>query len=223
MTDPQPLSFSLPDARRRLMRPVDSGQGDELDPEMEDIRRKGMEAIMEARWSRTAWSKFAGATWAWLDREYPAASEKLRRWMTMAKPTNLVILGSVGTGKTSAAALALRPSFDACLEVVFARTGQMLDQIKEGFGQPGGVRLSDFSEADRLLLDDVGQENKTPWTREQLGSLISDRYNDERPTVVTTNFNEKDLEAHLGVHAADRLLGDGAVVVVMRGQSRRRS
>ena len=223
MTDPQPLAFSLPDARRRLMRPVESGQGDELDPGLEEVRRKGMEQIMEAKWSRTAWSKFSGATWEWVDREHPMAAEQLRAWVAMSKPTNLVILGPVGIGKTSAAALALRPSFDACLEVVFARTGQMLDQIKEGFGQPDGVRLSDFSEADRLLLDDVGQENKTPWTREQLGSLISDRYNDERPTVVTSNFKERDLEEHLGAHAADRLLGDGAVIVVMRGQSRRRS
>lgn len=216
MTDPLPLSLSLPDARRRLMRAANTGTGDELDPELEEVRRRGMAAIMNARWSSTVPSRYAGATW---DQVEPKARPKLEAWAAMSKPTNLVVLGPPGTGKSSAAALALRAAFDACLEVRFAAARTLLnDLMPDG---PEGA-LADYCEVDRLLIDDVGKEKPTPWTAEQLDYVISARYDSERPLVVTSNFNDKDLEAHLGAHAASRLLGDGATVVVMRGNDRRR-
>lgn len=218
MSDPRPLSFSLPDARRRLIRAANTGTGDELDPELEEVRRRGMDEIMAARWS-TVMLRYAGAIW---EQVQPGAVEKLRAWMAMSKPANLVVLGPPGTGKSSAAALALRQAFDSCLEVRFVAARSLLNDLMPDCPDRFGA-LADYCEVDRLLIDDVGKEKPTPWTVEQLDHIISDRYNTERPVVVTSNFNEKDLEAHLGAHAADRLLGDGAVIVVMRGQSRRRS
>lgn len=216
MTDPRPLSFSLPDARRRLLRAADTGTGDELDPDLEAIRARGMAEIMENRWRSTVTPRFAGATWDLIEDQRAAA--QLRDWSRMSRPTNLVVLGPVGTGKTSAAAVALRSAFDACLEVQFTPCGEMLAALRPD----GGGCMADLLEADRLFIDDVGQETKTAWTREQLGIIVTARYNEERPTVVTSNFNAKDLEAHLEKHTASRLMGDGAVIVVLRGTDRRR-
>lgn len=215
MSEPRPLSISLPDARRRLMRAVDS-IGDELDPDLMEVRARGMAEIMEARWHATMTQRFAGATWEGISD--PVAAEKLRVWSELTRQPNLVVLGPVGTGKTSAAVVALRRAFDACLEVRFAPAGVLLNSLPP----KGEACLDDYCQADRLLIDDVGQETKTPWTTEQLGLIITERYNEMRPTVVTSNFKAKDLEAHLGVHTASRLMGDGAEVIVMRGPDRRR-
>lgn len=217
MTEPAPLSFSLPDARRRLMRAANTGTGDELDPALEEIRRRGMAEILEARWSSTVPSRFAGATWEQITD--PDARAKLQAWSAMSKPTNLTILGPVGVGKTSAATVALRAAHEGCLEVHMAHVKTMLDSLKPG--GPEGA-LDDLCSVDRLLVDDIGKEVRSAWTAEQLDFIISARYDEERPVVVTSNFNANDLEAHIGAHVADRLLGDGAVIVVMRGQSRRR-
>lgn len=216
MTEPIRLSVSLPDARRRLLRAADSGTGDELDPELDDIRARGMAEIMDARWRSTVTPRFADATWEEIGD--PRAAEQLRAWSTAPRQPNLLVLGPVGTGKTSAAAVALRASFDACLEVHFAEVGMMLQSLRPD----GGGCLADLLEADRLFIDDVGQETKTAWTREQLGIIITARYNERWPTVVTSNFNAKDLKTHLEPHTASRLMGDGATLVVMRGDDRRK-
>lgn len=216
MTEPARLSISLPDARRRLMRAANAGTGDELDPGLEDIRARGMAEILDNRWRSTVTPRFADATWEAITD--PRSVEQLRAWSAMSQPVNLVVLGPVGTGKTSAAAVALRTHFNSCLEVHFAPCGEMLATLRPD----GGGCVNDLIEADRLFIDDVGQETKTAWTREQLGIIITARYNEQRPTVVTSNFNAKDLEAHLEKHTASRLLGDGATVVVMRGDDRRR-
>lgn len=216
MSEPARISLSLPDARRRLMRAANTGTGDELDPELAEVRRSGMAEILAGAWSRTVPSRCAGATW---DRVHDAAREKLQAWSAMSKPVNLTVLGPVGTGKTSAAAVALRTAHDASLEVKFALVTDLLNQL-----HPGGPEgyLDDLCCADRLLIDDIGKEVKSPWTAAQIDHIISVRYNEERPLVVTSNFSQKDLSDHLGPHAASRLFGDGAVVVVMRGDDRRK-
>ena len=41
--------------------------------------------------------------------------------------------------------------------------------------------------ASLLVLDDLGTENATPWATEKLFQIINYRYNQRRPTIITTN------------------------------------
>ncbi len=42
--------------------------------------------------------------------------------------------------------------------------------------------------ADLLVLDDLGAERATEWVEEMLHLLVNSRYNERRPTIVTTNY-----------------------------------
>lgn len=46
-----------------------------------------------------------------------------------------------------------------------------------------------------LVLDDLGSEQITEWTHSCLGSIISNRYDDEKPTIITSNLDIEEIRA----------------------------
>ena len=52
--------------------------------------------------------------------------------------------------------------------------------------------------ADLLLLDDIGAENITSWSRDEiLGPILQYRMDNNLPTFFTSNLNINELEIHL--------------------------
>lgn len=48
------------------------------------------------------------------------------------------------------------------------------------------------------MLDDIGAEAMTAWTRDEvLGAILQFRMQEELPTFFSSNYNMKQLEAHL--------------------------
>ncbi len=59
---------------------------------------------------------------------------------------------------------------------------------------------------DVLLLDDLGKESPTSWSREVLFKVLNERYLADRRTLVTSNLDPGGLTAHLQDSAVwDRL------------------
>ena len=67
----------------------------------------------------------------------------------------------------------------------------LLDQLRATFDPENGVayddRFQQIRNANLLVLDDLGTENTTPWASEKLFQLINHRYNEQLPTVITSN------------------------------------
>ena len=67
------------------------------------------------------------------------------------------------------------------------------------------VKPKDFEEkfefakkADLLLLDDIGAENISSWSRDEiLGPIIQYRMDEKLPTFFTSNLSIEELEVHL--------------------------
>ncbi len=46
-------------------------------------------------------------------------------------------------------------------------------------------------EAEPLVLDDLGGENPTLWVFDTLFYILNYRYNEKKPTIITTNFSDR--------------------------------
>ena len=67
----------------------------------------------------------------------------------------------------------------------------LLDQLRATFDPETGVaydeRFQQIRNANLLVLDDLGTENSTAWASEKLFQIINHRYNEQLPTVITSN------------------------------------
>jgi DNA replication protein DnaC len=105
----------------------------------------------------------------------------------------LVLHGAVGVGKTHLAAAVANAYGNRNVQaaVYFRVVPDLLDQLRATFDPETGVaydeRFQQIRNANLLVLDDLGTENTTPWASEKLFQLINHRYNEQLPTVITTN------------------------------------
>ena len=82
---------------------------------------------------------------------------------------------------------------------------RMRRQYSEGRGADGIVDRLIL--ADALILDDLGTEKVTDWSREQLFLIINGRYEDCRPTVITSNYAPGDVGARFAGRGEDDVPG----------------
>lgn len=111
----------------------------------------------------------------------------------------LFLHGNCGSGKTHlAAAIANYAMERQKLSVLFAVVPDLLDHLRATFDPGNGVAYDDRFNAIRnaqlLVLDDLGTENTTPWAREKLYQIFNHRYNEQLPTVITSNHDFKRIE-----------------------------
>jgi hypothetical protein len=123
------------------------------------------------------------------------------------EPWSVTLHGQPGVGKSQLAVELLYrwQCEDAALtEPFWIRAGALVRAIVRGEGEAERARGCQL-----LLLDDLGQGmgNRTAWI--VTGEVLAERYDRERPTLVTTNLRHTALErAHPAT--ADRLL-DGLI------------
>lgn len=120
--------------------------------------------------------------------------------ITLNKP--IYIYGKVGTGKTLAMAMLGRKFQDSKKTVQFYTVSGLLTKMKEGLTAGTLANETDDSvsqihkrckKVDLLILDDLGTEQPTAWSIEQIFLIINERYNDEKPTAITSNLNLDEL------------------------------
>ncbi len=123
---------------------------------------------------------------------------------------NLLLLGSVGSGKTHLAAAIANERLAMGKPAVFVVVPELLNYLRQSFQKDADstydVRSAELMECGLLILDDLGAEKATPWVAEQLYLLFNHRYNAALPTVVTSNCSPARLEAALDERVISRLL-----------------
>lgn len=114
-----------------------------------------------------------------------------------------------GTGKTHIACAMLIGQIAKARPARFLYAKHFLSGIQSLFGAaPGSVEayIAAVSNTPLLLLDDLGAERPTDWAREQMRTLIDDRYRRKLVTLVTSNYGTLDKIADVfGGAVADRL------------------
>lgn len=134
------------------------------------------------------------------------------------------LFGPCGTGKTYAAAAAVRRFALSGSKAKLVTVSRLLRDARDGFD--GGDRdvLARAEGYDLLALDDFGAEKRTEWGMEQVEQLIDARYARGLPTVVTSNFSLggiRDLWGGIeGQRIASRIAGSCERIEVSGGDRR---
>lgn len=95
--------------------------------------------------------------------------------------------------------------------VYFTTEPKMLARIRQTYNRDEGETEEDiYLELLRvplLIIDDIGKVRPRDPSHllRVYFRIIDDRYNDEKPVIITTNLNLEELEAHIGGACADRL------------------
>lgn len=112
----------------------------------------------------------------------------------------LYIEGTNGTGKTHLAAAIALQLIHKGIPVLCKTSIDLLDDIKKAFDDNQVSEydvLKIYKQVDLLIIDDLGKEQCTDWSMSTLYSILNDRYEDMKPTIITTNFNEDTLIKNL--------------------------
>ncbi len=114
-------------------------------------------------------------------REYPGSSEK-----------GLLFMGPSGVGKTHLAVAALKELIHRGHAGLFCDYRELLKEIQASYNPASESTemkiLEPIRTVEILVLDDLGASKPSDWVRDIVGIVLNARYNENRTTIITTNY-----------------------------------
>ena len=128
---------------------------------------------------------------------------------------NLLFMGTTGLGKTHLSlAIAEGVAHKGHL-VMYVSAPHLMDELERGKFQKDAAAL-EFREiifgCDLLVIDDLGTEMVTSYTRSEVYDLVNTRLNTSRPTIINTNLTLQQIEGIYTSRVYSRIAGMFAVV-----------
>jgi DNA replication protein DnaC len=121
-------------------------------------------------------------------REFPGGREQ-----------GLLLMGPCGVGKTHLAVAALAELIKRGHEGVYYDYRDLLKTIQSSYNPVSQTSEMDVLEpvvkAEVLLLDDLGSAKPSAWALDTVGYILNTRYNENRVTLLTTNYLDRDPAA----------------------------
>lgn len=163
------------------------------------------------------------------DGENPKVIDIMRRYVdnfpTMLKAgKGLIICGSVGTGKSFAAACAANALIDTGTPCMMTNFNRIVNTINDSF-EGRQKYIDSLNEFDLLIIDDLAAERDTEFMSEQIMNIIDARYRAGLPLIVTTNLTVGELSSTTDIRRQrvfSRLI-EMCVLVTVTGRDRRKS
>ena len=167
-------------------------------------------ARIPARYARCDFSTFVTYDNEKLQRAFRKAGEFAATFPAVDK--GLLFIGPSGIGKTHIAVSVLREVVLKGIRGVYYDTRSLLSTIRSTYNPVTRASeaevLDEVMGAELLILDDLGAERLTDWVEETMHLVVNTRYNERRPTLFTTNYedvSEQEMDS-LCVRVGYRLL-----------------
>ncbi|HEX9841384.1 MAG TPA: AFG1/ZapE family ATPase [bacterium] len=105
----------------------------------------------------------------------------------------LLLMGPAGVGKTHLVAAFIRELiFSHGIPVMFRDFFHLLADLRSGYSNdtPESQVIDPLVAVEVLVIDELGKGRNTPWEQNILDVIISQRYNNEKTTIFTSNYTD---------------------------------
>ena len=139
----------------------------------------------------------------------------------------LLFMGPAGVGKTHLAVSVIKDLIEKGFAGLFYEFGSLLKEIQDSYNPVSKSSelkvLAPVFQADVLVLDELGATIPTDWVRDTMYQIINKRYNDNKLTIFTTNYSDKnkELEERVTYRLRSRLF-EMCTNIVIDGEDYRR-
>ena len=128
----------------------------------------------------------------------------LDNYQTGAGMKGIYLTGNFGCGKTYLISAALNELAKKEHKIAIIYYPEFLRSLKESFNDPEtyNEKFRMMKRVEILLIDDIGAETMTEWSRDEvLGTILQYRMQEGLTTFFTSNLTVKELEEHFSVSA----------------------
>ncbi len=123
----------------------------------------------------------------------------IKKYNTEKREKGLFLHGSFGSGKSFIISALINELAKDDIYGVIVYYPNLLKKLKDSFSDNSYKSVfNEILTCDILLLDDLGAENNTSWSRDEiLGNILQTRMDNNLATFITSNLNLGELESHL--------------------------
>lgn len=214
----------------RMIRCACKCQKEKLAAEEAEFARRMRQAEILSIKGSVLGKRYCGVSFSTTDRvkskTFAAALERCRKYCEVAdavlnKGWGIYLWGEAGTGKTHLAACIANELIERGYQVIMTN----LSEITKN-GKLSAEYIGQLSDIDFLIFDDIGVDRvKTStgdtWLQERLYEIINSRYNNQKPTIFTSNYAIAELITERGVQkrTVDRIAEMSSAVIKIEGES----
>lgn len=141
------------------------------------------------------------------------------------KGEGLILVGGVGTMKTTMAIAVLRALIDARNAGYFIPMSSLLDTINERRERRDSSLIqleTRIRQTPLLVLDDLGAEYDHTWVQCKVDAIVAERYNRMKSTIITSNLAPADIKDRYQARIFDRLRATNELII-FKGESLRQT
>lgn len=193
----------------------------------DSIERKMEKAEIGKRYRRCSFESITPDTLPEdVNTAYEAAKVYASNFLEMKKNgRGFILAGSVGKMKTTIAVCIARAVLEQGKSVYFIPMAELLDRIVVMAKAKDNTEYRQFDNKIRhtslLILDDAGMEYPSGWVLNKVDAIITNRYNEMMPVVMTTNLTPEQMRGRYMERIYDRLK-QTSELYVMSGESMRK-
>lgn len=116
----------------------------------------------------------------------------------------LFFKGDFGTGKTHLAVAIAIELMKKGVSVISITSIDLLAELKRTYDKDRHISehqlLRAYKETELLIIDDLGKEYSSEWSLANIYNIINHRYEYCKPTIITTNYSDIDLERRWSIN-----------------------
>ena len=130
-------------------------------------------------------------------RQMEMAKIYVENWEYMLRDSaGIYFWGDVGTGKTFIAGCIANALLDRGVPVMMTNFTRLLNKLTDMYSGDRNAYIDSLNQFQLLIIDDLGIERNTEFSREQVFNIVDSRYRSQLPMIFTTNLTPEIMRDH---------------------------